>query len=92
MIQKAKLTQICPNQLIAVYTCAQAEQLVNYDYHRVRVSGRLAVMLTFHWMPLGTAPEPLTIKVIFAYAEKHPPAPAAVQAIVDTLLFERNAA
>lgn len=84
---RPSLDNLYPDQLVARCTRAQAEQLVNYDHHRVRVNGRLAVMLTFHWLPLEAAPEPLLLKVIFAHAEQHPPVPGEVQALVDALSF-----
>jgi len=74
----------------AVCTRDQAAQIVNYDHHRVRVDGRLAVMLTYHWMPLEEAAEPLILRAVFQYAEKHPPAPPEVQTIIDQLHFEET--
>lgn len=75
---------------IAICTRDQAVQIVNYDHHRVRVDGRLAVMLTYHWMPLEDTPEPLTLRAVFQYADKHPAAPPEVQAIIDQLHFEET--
>lgn len=75
------------NELIAICTRDQATYLVDYDHHRVRVDGRLAVMLTYDWMPLENAPDPLLLRVVFQYAEKHPAAPPDIQAIIDQLHF-----
>jgi hypothetical protein len=73
--------------LIAACNRKQAQQLVDYDHHRVTINGRAAVLLTYHWMPLEDAVEPLLIKAIFHYAEQHPPAPPQIQAIIETLQF-----
>lgn len=78
------------NSLVAICTRDQAAQIVNYDHHRVRVDGRLVVMLTYHWMPLEEAAEPLILRAVFQYAEKHPPAPLEVQTIIDQLHFEET--
>jgi hypothetical protein len=80
--------QIHPNQAVAICTRAQAEALVNYDHHTARVGGRLGVMLTYEWMPLEEHAGPFVLTVVFHYAEKHPPAPEAIQAIVDELKFQ----
>jgi hypothetical protein len=79
--------QISPNQAIAICTREQAEQLVNYDHHVVRVDGRSGVMLTYEWMPVEEHAGPFVLTVVFHYAEKHPLAPEAIQSIVDELTF-----
>jgi hypothetical protein len=80
--------QIYPNQAIAVCTREQAEQLVNYDHHVIQVDGRHGVMLTYEWMPVEEHTGPFVLTVVFQHAEKHPPAPEAIQAIVDELNFQ----
>lgn len=82
-----------PDSLVAECNRAQAEQLVNFDHHGLCVQGRWGVMLTYHWMerPIEKAQEPLLLKVVFHYADAHPPAPARVQGIVDQLTFVRAA-
>ena len=80
--------QIHPNQAIAICTRAQAEQLVNYDHHVVQVDGRPGVMLTYEWMPVEEHAGPFVLTVVFHHVEKHPPAPEAIQAIVDGLTFQ----
>jgi len=80
--------QIYPNQAIAICTREQAEVLVKYDHHTVRVSSRLGVMLTYEWIPIEEHTGPFVLTVVFHYAEKHPPAPEAIQSIVDKLRFQ----
>lgn len=80
--------QIHPAQAIAICTREQAELLVDYDHHVVRVDGRPGVMLTYAWMPVEEHAGPFVLTVVFHYAEKHPPAPQAIQSIVDTLSFQ----
>ena len=82
------LNQIYANQAIAICTREQSEQLVNYDHHVVHVDGRSGVMLTYEWMPTEEHSGPFVLTVIFHHAEKHPPAPEAVQAVVDELKFQ----
>ncbi len=77
------------DEFFAVYTCQQAEQLVRYDHHRVRINGRLGIMLTYHWLPLEDAAETLLLKVVFHdSASQHPPTPPEIQALVEQLTFE----
>ena len=45
-------------------------------------------MLTYEWMPLEEHTRPFVLTVVFQYAEKHPPAPDEIQAIVDGLSFQ----
>src|SRR5215208_3025418 len=85
----------------AVCTRNQAETLVRYDHHRVRVENRWGIMITYPWMPLEEAQEPLIVKVLFNPASKynfssdqvramifkHPLAPEEVQKIIDQLEF-----
>lgn len=78
---------VYPDQAQAWCSRDQAERLVSFDHHRVRVGGRQGVMLTYHWLPLETAVEPLLLTVVFHYAEQHPPAPPEVQVIIDQLTF-----
>lgn len=79
--------QIYPDQAVAICTREQADQLVNYDHHVVKVNGRPAVMLTYEWMPVEEHAGPLVLTVIFRHAEKHPRAPEEIQAVVDGLQF-----
>lgn len=80
--------QIHPHQATAICTRAQAEQLVRYDHHVVRVNGRPGVMLTYAWMPVEEHAGPFVLTVVFQYAEKHPTAPEEIQSIVDELRFQ----
>ena len=80
--------QIHPNQAVAICTREQAEQLVNYDHHVVRVNGLAGVMLTYEWMPVEGHAGPFVLNVVFHHAEKHPDAPAAIQSIIDELNFQ----
>jgi hypothetical protein len=77
-----------PDQLIAVCTRAQAELLSAYDHHTVRVQGQLGVLLTYPWWPVEDASEPFLLTIVFHYAQQHPPAPPAIQAVIDQLTFE----
>jgi hypothetical protein len=90
------------DQAVAECTRAQAETLVRFDHHRVRVADRWGIMITFPWMPLEEAQEPFLLKVIFNPAPtylstpdevftiviKHPQAPEEVQNIIDKLAFQ----
>lgn len=76
-----------PDQAVAVCTREQAEQLVNYDHHVVRVNGRPGVMLTYEWMPLEGQAGPFVLTVVFHHVDRHPPAPAPIQSLVDGLTF-----
>lgn len=80
--------QISPNQAVAICTREQAEQLVAYDHHIVRVDDRPGVMLTYEWMPLEEHSGPFVLTVVFHHVEKHPRAPEAIQTIVDELTFQ----
>ena len=80
--------RIHPNQAVAVCTREQAETLAKYDHHTVRVNGRPGVMLTYDWIPPEEHSGPFVLTVVFHYVEKHPPAPEAIQAVVDQLKFQ----
>jgi hypothetical protein len=80
--------QIYPDQAAAICTREQAEQLVNYDHHVVLVSGRPGVLLTAEWMPVEEHVGPFVLTVVFRHAEKHPPAPGSIQAVIDELKFQ----
>jgi hypothetical protein len=88
MSRPSNFNRIHPNQAIAICTREQAEQLIDYDHHAVSVNGQLGVMLTYDWMSLAEHTGPFVLTVVFYYAEKHPRAPQAVQAIVDELNFQ----
>jgi hypothetical protein len=79
---------IYPNQAVAICTCEQSEQLVDYDHHVVHVDGRPGVMLTYEWMPIEEHAGPFVLTVVFHQVEKHPRAPEAIQSIVDQLTFQ----
>lgn len=74
-------TALCPR--------AEAPQLLRYDHHVVWIKGRPALLLTYRWAgdPLDTGPAELPFEVSFTYAQGHPPAPRAIQRLVDTLSF-----
>ncbi len=69
-------------EAVAVCTRAQAEILVRYDHHRVKVGSRWGIMITYPWMPLEEAEQPLRVKVIFNPAPKHLPSPDQIRAVV----------
>ena len=79
---------IYPNQAIAICTREQAEKLVVYDHHVIKVDGRAGVMLTYEWMPVEEHSGPFVLTVVFHHAEKHPRAPQAVQSIMEELKFQ----
>ncbi len=81
------LNQMYPDQAVAICTHEQARQLVDFDHHTVRISGRLGVMLTNEWMPLEEHAPPFLLTVVFRYADSHPFAPAEIQSLVDGLKF-----
>lgn len=88
-------------QATAICTRAQAEVLVRYDHHRVKVGNQWGILITYPWMPLEEAQEPLVARVLFNPAPrhpassdqirqiifKHPLAPKEVQDIIDQLQF-----
>jgi hypothetical protein len=90
------------NEAIAICSRSQAETLVKFDHHRVKVENRWGILITYPWMPLEEAQEPLIAKVLFNPAPKHLPtpeqihriifqhplAPEIVQAIIDQLQFQ----
>ena len=69
-------------QAVAVCTRAQAEILVRFDHHRVKVANRWGIMITYPWMPLEETQEPLLVTVIFNPAPKHLPSPEQIRAVV----------
>ena len=80
--------QVYPDRAIAICSRQQADQLVHFDHHVVRVNDRDGVMLTHEWMPVEGHSGPFILTVVFYNAEKYPKAPAEIQAIVDTLRFQ----
>jgi hypothetical protein len=53
----------------------QAQQLMPYDHHHVRIGGLLAILITYHWMETTLLEEPLFVKAVFHDAAlQHPPA------------------
>jgi hypothetical protein len=90
-----------PVQQAAGCNRTQAELLVQFDHHQVVVNGIWGILITYPWMPLETAPEPLVAVVVLNPAprhlpaehqvrnaiRKHPLAPQHVQALVDELVF-----
>ncbi len=69
-------------EAVAACTWEQAEILVRYDHHRVKVAERWGIMITYPWMPLEEAQEPLLVKVIFNPAPRHIPSPDQIRAII----------
>jgi hypothetical protein len=82
------LNQIHPDQAIALCTREQAQQLVGFDHHTVRIHNRLGVMLTYEWIPLEEHAPPFVLTVVFRHADSHPSAPAEIQSLVDGLRFQ----
>ena len=80
MPRPSDFNQINPDQAIAICTRQQAEQLVDYDHHRVTVLGRAGVLLTYEWMPIEEHVGPFVLTVVFHHADAHPPAPDEIQA------------
>jgi hypothetical protein len=88
MPRPTNFNQIHPNQATAICNRAQAEQLVNYDHHRVTVLGRQGVLLTYEWMPIEEHIGPFVLTIVFHHAEMHPPASPAIQDVVNKLSFQ----
>ncbi len=79
----------------------QAGLLVQFDHHLVVVQNRWGILITYPWMPVEAAPEPLMATVVFnpapgylpseaqvrAAIRKHPVAPPEIQTIIDRLDF-----
>jgi hypothetical protein len=90
-----------PPRMLAVCTRTQAEQLARFDHHQVIVNDRWGILITYHWMPVEMAPEPLIATVVFNPAPEHlaseaetrmavrnhPFAPSAIQTIIGRLAF-----
>ena len=85
---RGSFNQVYPDQAVAICSRQQAEKLLDYDHHVVQVNGRAGVMLTYEWLPMEEHTGPFVLTVVFHYAEKHPPAPAQIQALVDGLSFQ----
>ena len=82
-----------PDERARAYAPPAARPLLRrYDHHVVRVGGRAALLLTYHW-DVEQHDErladdtPWPFEVSFTYPAGHPLAPADVQAIVDALAF-----
>ena len=88
MSRPSNFNQIYPDQAIAICTREQAAELVQYDHHCVIVEKRAAVLLTYEWLPIEHHTGPFVLTVVYHHAEKHPPAPEKIQAIVDSLRFQ----
>ncbi len=88
MSPQPNFNKIHPNHATAICTRAQAEQLINYDHHRVMISEQPGVLLTYEWMPIEEHVGPFVLTVVFHHAEMHPRAPDEVQAIVNRLKFQ----
>jgi hypothetical protein len=71
---------------VAACPAADVARLREMDHHVVTVDGRAAVLLAYHLWAAGPA-DAARVFVLFRYAERHPRAPADVQAIVDGLTF-----
>ena len=80
--------QVYPDQAVALCSRQQAELLVPYDHHVVRVDARAGVMLTYEWLPFDEHSGPFVLTVVFHSADKHPSAPAEIQSIVEGLRFQ----
>ena len=90
-----------PSGLETICKRSQAEFLAAFDHHRVIVNERWGILITRHLWPPAEATEPLKLKVILnpapehttdesrvrSVVKKHPPAPDAVQAVIDQLVF-----
>lgn len=70
----------------ALCTRAQAEILVPYDHHRVRIGNQWAILLTYHWYPFEDG-GPYTAHFVAQYAMQHPEAPPEIQAVINELRF-----
>jgi hypothetical protein len=93
-----------PYEVFAICRRDQATLLVQHDHHRVKVGDRWGIMITYPWMPLEEAAEPLIVKVIFhpaprhggspeqvrAIIFKHPLAPDSIQQVINQLVFEES--
>jgi len=88
MSRPASFNKVHPSQAIAICSREQAEQLADYDRHRVLLDGKAAVLLTSEWLPLEEHHGPFVLTVIFHHADGHPPAPASIQSIVEELKFQ----
>lgn len=87
MSRPSHFNQINPDQSVAICTREQAEQLVNYDHHVVKVNGRSGVMLTNEWMPVEEHQGLFLLTVVFHHITGHPTAPEEIQALVNGLSF-----
>ena len=90
-----------PFTLITICDRKQAEQLVSFDHHQVIANDCWGILITYPWIPIDTASEPLIATVflnpapkhttseaqIRTMVRKHPVAPPEIQAIIDQLDF-----
>jgi hypothetical protein len=90
-----------PTQMVAVSERHQAQRLLSFDHHRVLVDGCWGILITYPWMLLEEAQEPLLAKVLFNpvpdymasedqvrwVVQKHPEAPEEIQTLINLLLF-----
>ena len=88
MSRPSHFNRINPDQSVAICIREQAEKLVNYDHHVVKVNGRAGVMLTYEWMPVEEHQGPFLLTVVFHHILGHPSAPEEVQALVSELSFQ----
>lgn len=88
MTRPPTFNQIHPNQATAICKQVQAEQLINYDHHRVIVLEKMGVLLTYEWMPIEEHIGPFVLTVVFHHADAHPPAPDEIQTLVNGLKFQ----
>ncbi len=75
----------------SVCASADATLLLRVDHHVVRVAGRPALLLTYHWMSAAAADavtKSYVFEISFTYPAGHPVAPDHVQTIVDRLTFK----
>jgi len=87
MSRPSHFNRINPDQSVAICTREQAEKLVNYDNHVVKVNGRAGVMLTTEWMPMEEHQGPFLLTVVFHHILGHLSASEEIQALVSELSF-----
>ncbi len=90
-----------PPSMAAVCNRSQAEQLAAFDHHQAIVKECWGILITYHWLPVDDASEPLIATVLFNPApnhttsegqirqmiRQHPAAPPDIQAVIDQLTF-----
>ena len=69
----------------------QAETLLAYDHYYEWIAGHAGVLLTYPWMERTELRDDLQLSAMFTDAATcHPPAPRAIQELIDQRVFAHS--